>query len=65
MKEIWDVIAWLLEASNFGEGPHRDHFNEPRTSATDTVFVETNLAGGMRGVVWRVKRDLDDFSTAL
>jgi hypothetical protein len=66
MSQIWTVVMWSLSWMLKGLWPDRDHMGNryPKGSDYEKNFAGTPLAGGLFGVLWSVKSDLEHLNKA-
>ena len=65
-EELWGMIIWSFKALDSGKWPTADwNGAEFPPDSLDAVRANTDLANGMRAVIWCIKGDLDWYSKAL
>ena len=63
---VWKVAKWDMEAFFEGSHPHRDWEQKPWSAGSaEAALAGTPLAGGLCGVPWVVKGDLEHFQNIL
>ena len=63
MWSIWRVVLWSLHFLALGIWPTANHNNEPYPAGSiEDLRAGSQLANGMRAVIWLLKGDVEHFS---
>ena len=65
-NEFWRIMLWSFHWLFLGKWPPVDwQFKDWPEGSSEARVANTNLADGLRAVVWGIKEDLDVFATGL